>query len=268
MPERAHPKETIMAQPHPPVHPSAPPTVGIVGDRDPRLLVHTATEAAFSHVAQPLPFEWIPTDQIPADPAERLSRYAALLIAPASPYRSTEGALTAIRFARERGVPLLGTCGGFQHAVLEFARNVLGVPDAEHAETSPDAPRLAVTPLACSLAGQDHPVRLFPGSRMAALHGSLETVEPFFCRFGINPEYRPAFERHGFAVTADDERGEPRVMELAGHPFFVVTLYVPQARSRAGSPHPVIEALVAAARCRALTPARVGASPEERRREA
>ncbi len=222
--------------------------IGIVGDRDPERRVHVATEAALSHVADPLPFEWIPTEEIAARPAERLSRYGALLISPGSPYRSMEGALAAVRYARERRVPLLGSCGGFQHVVVEFVRDVLGVADAEHEETSPGAPQLAVTALACSLAGQDHLVRLFPGSRIAALYRAEETVEPFFCRYGLSEAHRPALQQHGLVVSGADELGEPRVLELAGHPFFIATLYVPQARSRPGEPHPVIEGLVAAAR--------------------
>ncbi len=238
-----------MAQENPHVlgGPRAAP-IGIVGDRNPGLLVHAATEAALSHVADPVPFEWIPTEEVAARPAERLSRYGALLISPGSPYRSMQGALEAVRYARERRVPLLGTCGGFQHVVVEFVRDVLSVPDAEHEETSPGAPRLAVTALECSLAGQDHLVRLFAGSKIAALYRAEETVEPFFCRYGLNEEYRPALQEHGLVVSGADERGEPRVLELFGHPFFFATLYVPQARSRPGAPHPVIEGLVAAAR--------------------
>lgn len=228
--------------------PPRSPLVGIVGDRQPDLHVHRFTEAALGHVARAVPFEWIPTDAIGSAPAEQLARYTALLISPGSPYRSMDGALAAIRYAREGGVPLLGTCGGFQHVVLEFARNVLGVTDAEHEETAPDAPHQVVTALACSLAGQDHPVRHRPGSRVAALCRAEETVESFFCRFGINPAYRPALEGRGLAVTSFDRQGEPRVVELAGHPFFLATLYVPQARSRPGAPHPLVEALTAAAR--------------------
>ena len=237
-----------MANHTPNIDRSRPAKIGIVGDRNPELVTHRATEAAFSHVADPLPYEWIPTDSIAPGASERLSRYAALLIAPSSPYRSMGGALAAIRHARERGVPLLGTCGGFQHVVLEFVRNVLGVSDAEHAETSPNAPRLAVTALSCSLAGQDHRVRLVPGTRASAAYHAEATVEPFFCRYGLGEEYRPALEARGLTVSGVGEHGEPRVLELAGHPFFVATLYVPQVRSRPGSPHPLVEALVAAAR--------------------
>lgn len=235
---------------------TTPPLIGIVGDRNPELHVHRFTEAAFGHVARPVPFEWIPTGSIAAASSQRLARYTAFLVSPGSPYRSMEGAIAAIRHAREHRVPMLGTCGGFQHMVLEFARNVLGVTDAEHEETAPDAPHRVVTALACSLAGQDHPVRHLPGSRVATLCRAEETVEPFFCRFGINPEYRPALESKGLRVTSFDRQGEPRVLELLGHPFFLATLYVPQARSSAGAPHPIIQALSDAAR--SLEPARVG----------
>jgi len=227
---------------------TTPPLIGIVGDRNPELHVHRFTEAAFGHVARPVPFEWIPTEELAAAPPERLDRFTGFLISPGSPYRSAEGALAAIRHARERRLPTLGTCGGFQHMVLEFARNVLGIADAEHEETAPDAPHRVVTALACSLAGEEHPVRHQPGSRVAVLCQAEETVEPFFCRFGINPEYRPALESKGLRVTSFDRQGEPRVLELFDHPFFLATLYVPQARSSTGAPHPIIQALSDAAR--------------------
>jgi CTP synthase (UTP-ammonia lyase) len=82
--------------------------IGVVGDFRPGELTHQATNEALTHVA--LSFEWVPTVQVRAqDPAERLAGYAGLFIAPASPYRSMAGALAAIRFARERGVPLVAT---------------------------------------------------------------------------------------------------------------------------------------------------------------
>jgi CTP synthase (UTP-ammonia lyase) len=156
-----------------------------------------------------------------------------------------EGALKAIRVAREQRLPLLGTCGGFQHIVVEFVRDVLGEADAEHAETSPDAPRLAVTPLACSLDGAEGEVRFAPGSRIAALYGAERSVEPFFCSYGLNPEYGARLESAGLRVSGRDAEGEPRAVELADHPFFVGTLYVPQAR--AGT-HPLVAAFLQAAR--------------------
>lgn len=76
--------------------------------------------------------------------------------------------MRAIRAASERRVPFLGTCGGFQHAVLEHARTVLGGADAEHAETTPEASRPVITPLACALVEAADVVRFRPGSRLAA----------------------------------------------------------------------------------------------------
>jgi CTP synthase (UTP-ammonia lyase) len=82
-------------------------TVGVVGDFNAQNVTHRFTNEALQHLA--LPFEWVPTDEVPAQAGRRLGRYAGLWIAPASPYRSMDGALAAIRHARERGVPLVGT---------------------------------------------------------------------------------------------------------------------------------------------------------------
>lgn len=81
--------------------------IGIVGDFKPQNRTHLATNDALAHLG--LGFEWVPTDEVGDDPKARLAAYAGVWIAPASPYRSMEGALAAIRYARERGVPLVGT---------------------------------------------------------------------------------------------------------------------------------------------------------------
>jgi CTP synthase (UTP-ammonia lyase) len=81
--------------------------VGVVGDFNPGNPTHRFTNAALEHLR--VPFEWLPTDAVGDDPDSSLGRYDGVLIAPASPYRSMDGALVAIRHARERGVPLVGT---------------------------------------------------------------------------------------------------------------------------------------------------------------
>lgn len=85
----------------------APVRIGVVGDLNPQNPTHRATNQALGHLG--LRFEWVATDSVGDEPAARLAGYAGLWIAPASPYRSMDGALAAIRFARERGVPLVGT---------------------------------------------------------------------------------------------------------------------------------------------------------------
>ena len=81
--------------------------IGVVGDFNPKNATHQFTNSALGHLR--LRFEWVPTNSVGDEPATRLAAYDGLWIAPASPYRSMEGALAAIRYARERGVPLVGT---------------------------------------------------------------------------------------------------------------------------------------------------------------
>jgi CTP synthase (UTP-ammonia lyase) len=222
--------------------------IGLVGDRNPANRVHVATEEALTGGPDAPAVEWLATDQISGPRAIELRRYAGLLITPGSPYRSMDGALAAIRHAREHQVPLLGTCGGLQHLILEFARHVLGRVDANHEETNPGAPDLAVTALTCSLAGQTHPVRIVAGTQAAAIYGVDEVLEPFFCSYGLNPAYRPLLEARGLVISGIDRLGEVRIVELPSHPFFVGTLYVPQVRHSRSEPHPLISAFIAAAR--------------------
>lgn len=217
--------------------------IAIVGDHNPSYLTHALTDEAFSDLG--VAFEWVPTPRVLEEPSV-LGAYGGCLMAPGTPYVSMEGALEAIRYAREHDLALLGTCGGFQHVLVEFARNVAGVHAADHAEVNPDADELVCVPLTCSLVGQQHPVRIEPGTRAAEIYGTGESVEPFFCSFGLNDAYRPALEAAGMCFSGFDAEGEPRILELPGHRFFVATLYVPQAASRRQHPHPVLTAFVEA----------------------
>ncbi len=223
--------------------------VGLIGDHDPAVPAHHAIPRALALAAQAagvaVAHEWVATEQITDD--ARISAYDALWCVPASPYRSTDGALRAIRFAREQGRPFLGTCGGFQHAVLEYARSVLGWADAEHAETSPDATLLVVTPLACALVEAQGGVRFWPDSRLRAAYGADEAVEGYRCRYGLNPAFRDALTAGPLRVAAEDEAGDVRAVELDGHPFFVATLFQPERAALRGEVPPIVTAFVRAA---------------------
>jgi CTP synthase (UTP-ammonia lyase) len=227
-----------------------PIRIAIVGDYQPENVTHTATGAAIQHTTKHLGLtalsEWIPTDTV-ADPSARLSQFQALWIAPGSPYRSLEGALAAIQYARLSGVPLIGTCGGFQHIVLEYARNVLGFTDADHAESNPYAPRLFITALSCSLVGKSMSVQISPDSVASRCYGAQNATENYYCNFGLNHDYEKELEDGGLRITGRDRDGEARIVELPQHPFFVGTLFVPQTRSTESSPHPMIAGLVQAA---------------------
>ncbi len=125
---------------------------------------------------------------------------------------------------------------------------MLGFRDADHAETSPDGPRLVVTSLACSLVGQRQAVSILPETRAAKLYGAAEATEDYFCNYGVNPDYRQRLEAGGLRVSGVGEAGEIRIVELAGHPFFVATLFLPQVRSTASEPHPLLAGYAAAVR--------------------
>jgi CTP synthase (UTP-ammonia lyase) len=224
--------------------------VTVVGDYDPTNQTHCATDEGLAHAATALGLPaitaWVPTIEL-AKSTGALAGAGCLLVSPGSPYRSMEGALNAIRYARTSNTPLLGTCGGFQHVVLEVARDVLGYEDAEHAETSPTAPRLFITPLSCSLKGKTMVVQLKAGSVVASTYGRLNATERYYCNFGLNQAYVGELEAAGLRVTGTDRDGEARIVELTGHPFFLGTLFVPQASSTTASPHPLLTALLKAA---------------------
>jgi CTP synthase (UTP-ammonia lyase) len=225
--------------------------VAIIGDYDADFEPHRATEAAISHAAEFLRAEievtWIATDSIGEKPQSQFARFGAFWIAPGSPYRSLAGALAAIRCAREQDMPLLGTCGGLQHMIVEFARNVLGLADATHAEYDPNASMLFVTPLSCSLAGKEMQVTITPGSRAAIAYGVLQATERYYCNFGLNPAYQSQLHDGGFRIVGVDADDEARILEIPQHIFFVGTLFVPQARSKPGAPHPLVVAFLQAA---------------------
>jgi CTP synthase (UTP-ammonia lyase) len=217
--------------------------LAIIGDFRKENATHVATNRAIqdslNHFGFGMEVDWVKTATIPGHLDDITGYYDGFLISPGSPYESMEGVLDVIRFARENGIPTLGTCGGFQHMTIEFARNVLGITDGEHAETNPYASRLVVTPLTCSLVGQRLDVSIIPGSKAFVMAGP-SLSENYYCNFGLNPDYQQAIHDAGFRITGTDDKGEVRILELAGHPFFIGTLFVPQASSTPERPHPIV----------------------------
>jgi CTP synthase (UTP-ammonia lyase) len=224
--------------------------IGLIGDFNPDVLAHIAIPQALTLAARKIECsvetEWLPTPLLEKDTAERLAAFDGLWIVPASPYESMEGALLAIRFARERGVPFLGTCGGFQHALIEYARNVLNLAEADHAETNPESTLPLIAPLACALVEATDTIILQPGSRIAAIYGKSEISEKYHCSFGLNPRYTTLFEASGLRITGFDKSGEARVFDLAGHPFYIGTLFQPERSAFNDVAHPLIVAYMQA----------------------
>ena len=235
--------------------------IAVIGDHQPGNPTHDAIPVAVGHAdeldgaGRSTTLEWIATDDAERLPLATLDGYDAFWIAPGSPYRSMEGALRAIRYAREGDRPLLGTCAGFQHLVIELARDVLGIVDAAHAEVDPDASHLFVTLLACSLVGETMTVTVRPGTRAASLYPTASAPERYYCRFGLDPARAGELEQAGMVVSGVDQDGEPRIVELPDRRFCVATLFVPQTSSTPERPHPIVAGFVAAAHARRGVPA-------------
>ena len=179
--------------------------LGIMGDYVASNSTHLATNQAFEHVANhynlPLTWEWIGTERIEPEFDTITQSWHGLLIAPGSPYKSMQGVLKIIEYARLNRIPTLGTCGGFQHMVIEFARNVLGIADAEHAETSPYSSKLVINPLTCNLKGEPLPIEIADDYSLASASYKSDTViENYYCNFGLNPEFEPGLEGAGMRV--------------------------------------------------------------------
>lgn len=222
--------------------------IGLVGDYNAKVAAHRAIPIALQLAAKSVgvkvDYEWVGTDGI--TDAARLSGFTGLWCVPGSPYRNMEGALTAIRFARERGRPFLGTCGGFQHAVIEYARNVLQWGDADHAETSPDSARAVIALLQCPLVEVERRIRFVAGSRIAQAYGAAEATEGYHCSYGVNPDFQAALIAGPLRVTAHDDAGDVRAIELDGHPFFVASLFQPERAALRDSLPPLVAAFVGA----------------------
>ena len=223
------------------------PRIAILGEYSPTFEPHAATDAAIAHSSSQLSLSvessWITTANIDTSLLKTLS---GIWVAPGSPYKNMDKTLAAIRYARENRLPYLGTCGGFQHIILEYARNVLHYEDAQSQENDPYSSQLFISQLACSLAGRTMKLTFAEGSQVSEIYGSLSAEEEYYCNFGINPEYVSTLKGGSLEVVGSDSEGEVRVIEIPAHPFFIGTLFVPQTRSRSGIPHPIVTAFLRA----------------------
>ena len=225
--------------------------IALVGDYQASVIAHQAIPRALrlSAAAAGLSasWDWRGTAGLAGDAAARLSEYDAVWCVPASPYESMDGALAAIRLARETGRPFLGTCGGSQHALLELARNVLGRSEADHAESNPGTVLPLISALSCALVEKAATVRLVEGTRLRQICDAAEIEETYHCSYGLNPAFEGLFDGSALRISGRDAAGEVRAFELAGHPFFIGTLFQPERAALLDRRHPLIDAFLAAA---------------------
>lgn len=224
--------------------------IGLVGDYDAGVKAHRAIPIALDMAGEAAGCRveptWLHTATLGPGIESDLEKFDALWCVPASPYASMEGALRAISFARESGRPFLGTCGGFQHALIEYARNVLDLSDADHAESSPGAAFPLISPLFCALREASGSITLKEGSLIRGIYGVKEITEEYNCSFGLTQQYRDLLEDGALTVTGEDPDGDARVVELTTHPFYIATLFQPERCALKGEAHPLVNAYVKA----------------------
>jgi CTP synthase (UTP-ammonia lyase) len=229
---------------------SAKVRIGLVGDYSKSVKAHLAIPGALDLAGRVVNCEvvptWLHTSELGPDAGAQLSKFDGIWCVPGSPYANMEGALAAIQFSRTQSRPFLGTCGGFQHALIEYARNVLGWSQADHAESNPSSAMPLVSPLSCSLVGARGRILLKPGSQAAKFYGKNETNEEYHCNFGMNQKFRPALEAGGLQFSGEDENHEPRVAELSSHSFFMAALFQPELSQSSRTAHPLVTAFVRA----------------------
>ena len=220
--------------------------IALIGDRSDEVTAHRAIPLALGIEADArsmqVAFDWLGTATL-TDPAV-LAGYDAGWVVPASPYASFDNALGAIRYLREHDLPFLGTCGGYQHALVEYARNVLGHAQAGITEIDPDCPMPLVSSLVCALIDQEDPVLPEPEGLIAQLCGSGALSETYRCSFGLNPEFEGVFDGSDLSVAARDPDGAVRAMSLGGHRFFLGCAFQPERAALAGKRHPIVQGFV------------------------
>jgi CTP synthase len=243
--------------------------IGLVGKYvdlpDAYLSVIEALRAGgFAHRAR-VEIRWVPSDscETEAGAARALADVDGVLVPGGFGVRGIEGKIGAIRHARTRGIPTLGLCLGLQCMVIEVARHLAGITDADSAEFDERTSHPVISTMADQadvIAGERdmggtmrlgaYPAKLEPGSLVAKAYGTTEVSERHRHRYEVNNAYRKQLADAGLAISGLSPDGHlVEFVELTGdqHPFFVGTQAHPELKSRPTRPHPLFTAFVGAA---------------------
>ncbi len=189
----------------------------MIGDRNGEYLPHVSAESIIPKLSKALSIEveviWVPTDKVKETD---LSQFQVIWSG-SGPYLDPDGAMEAIRFARENSIPFIGTCSGFKYTIIELAKNVFKAERPDEYISFNES---------CGTEYKELEISLHP-SKTKAWYGSTEVKEISHCRFEINPSHQEEVNQYfTFAGTADD--GRMVIAELTDHPFFLATLFLPQ----------------------------------------
>jgi CTP synthase (UTP-ammonia lyase) len=224
--------------------------IGIIGDYNASMTAHVCLPEALKISAKGLKISveqiWLPTDDINLmSPSEKES-FDGYWCAPGSPYKNRLAALSLIHFARTSQKAYLGTCGGYQHAIVEFAVNELGLKSAGIEEEEPDSSMPVIAALGCRLNDEKRAIQISAGSKLSTIMQKIEITEEYRCGFGMNPQYSYLFEKSDLQFCAFNQDKAPQAFELKNHRFFIGTAFQPERSSRQGVNHPLVRAFLQA----------------------
>lgn len=237
-------------------------TVGLVGKYvdfpDAYKSIHEAFIAAQAPTKAKITIDWVDAELLTQETInERLKRIHCILVPGGFGERGVEGKILAARYARENNMPYLGICLGMQVAVIEFARNVLGYPNAHSTEFDKHTLYPVVTLMkeqatigrkGGTMRLGSYPCTITRQSKAYELYKSTCIHERHRHRYEFNPKYIGECKRAGLSVSGIyQEEGLPEIIELPNHPFFVACQFHPEFKSKPLTPHPLFVGLIQAA---------------------
>jgi len=226
---------------------------------DSYISISEALKHAGASIGVYVDLKWIETELLEKDPSmiNSLINYDGIMVLPGFGARGTEGKIMSIKFARENNIPFLGICFGFQMAVVEFSRNVLGLKDANSTEIDPKTPHpvIDLLPEQRGVEVKGGTMRLGAsniilkeGTLVHSLYGRIIISERHRHRYEVNPKYWEALEKAGLIFSGISEDGRRvEFIEISNHRFFLASQAHPEFNSRPGKPSPPYLGFVKAA---------------------
>lgn len=195
----------------------------------------------------------------PENVSEKLKNLDGLLVAPGFGHRGIEGKIVAIQYARENNLPFFGICLGMQMAVVEYARNVLGLREAHSTEMNPETPypvinlmeeQKKITKMGGTMRLGAYACELKAGSQAAGIYGGASIIsERHRHRYEFNNDFLDQLQQHGLVASGKNpETGLVEMIELPGHPFFIGGQFHPELKSTVESPAPIFVSFIQAAK--------------------
>ena len=236
--------------------------IAIVGKyvalHDSYISVVEALKAGGMHCSAKVNLRWVDSETIEKNGAQsELCGVDGILVPGGFGTRGIEGMIAAAKYAREEGVPYFGICLGMQIAMIEYARNVLSLSDANSAEINPDSKNKVVDLMSEQRGVKDmggtmrlgaYPCVLEANSKAYALYGQQQIMERHRHRYEVNNDYVPLYEQAGLRFSGKSPNGEIcEMIELPAHPYFVACQFHPEFKSRPNKPHPLFSGFVNAA---------------------